>query len=155
MAKETALKYMVSAGIVLIIAGGLFSAFVSLPRMAMHPEIIKDGGVESAWFFSVILPLIAAAVLLVIFTLNRQNLLRIKEYLIVSEVALIILSMIIAKAAGYDLERYRFVDVAIPEFVNAGAYLIAGILLIIVSVKIRRSTSSEEKRQLGMDPKLK
>ena len=141
MAKETTLRRMVYAGIGLVIAGAVFSAFVVIPRMEMHPESIDS--VPSAWFFCVIIPLIVAAFLLASFILNRHNLKRIKAYLIVAEVVVILLSLMIAKEAGYYLETYRFYDMAIPEFICAGAYLIAGILLIIASVKIKRSTSSE------------
>lgn len=135
---------MVFAGIVLIITGGLFSAFVSLPRMAVHPELTKDGSVDSAWTISVYIPLILAVFLLLLIILNRHHLARIKPYLIGVEILVIFLSMIIAKAAGYSLDRYRFSDSAIPEFICAGAYLIAGILFIIVSIKIKRSPSSKD-----------
>jgi hypothetical protein len=145
MAKESTLRCMVSVGIVLVIAGVVFSAFVSIPRMAVHPEVIEDGAVDSAWYISVIIPLIAAAFLLVLFILNRHNLARIKTHLIVAEVVVILLSLMIAKQAGYYLETYRFSDMATPEFICAGAYMIAGILLIIASFKIKRSTSSEKK----------
>ena len=143
MTKESALRYMVFAGIGLAIAGAVFSAFVSIPRMAMHPEVIEDGAYASSLFFSVIIPLIVAAFLLASFIPNRHNLKRIKAFLIVAEVVVIILSLMIAKQAGYYLESYGFRDMAIPEFICAGAYLIAGILLIIASVKIKRSKSLE------------
>ena len=139
--KETTLRCMVSIGIVLVITGGIFSAFVSIPRMAVHPEVIKDGAVDSAWFISVIIPLVVAAFLLIFFILNRHNLARIKAYLIVVEVAVILLSLMIAKQANY----YSEYDFALLELIYAGIYLIAGILLIIVSVKIKRSASSETK----------
>ncbi len=141
MAKESALRLMVSIGIGLIIAGAVFSAFVVISRMAMHPESINS--VASAWFFCVIIPLIVAAFLLASFVPNRHNLKRIKGVLICAGVVVIILSLMIAKQAGWYLEQYRFYDFTIPEFMCAGAYLIAGILLITVSVKIKRSTSSE------------
>jgi len=141
MAKETTLRSMVSVGIGLVIAGAVFSAFLSIPRMAMHPESIES--VPSAWYFCVIIPMIAAAFLLAFFIQNRHNLERIKGVLIVAEVVVIILSLAIAKQAGWYLEQYRFYDFTIPEFICAGAFLIAGILFIIVSVKIKRSTPSE------------
>jgi hypothetical protein len=141
MAKETTLRSMVSVGIGLVIAGVVFSAFVSIPRMAMHPESIDS--VPSAWFFSVIIPLIVAAFLLTSFIPNRHNLARIKGVLICAGVVVIILSLMIAKQAGWYLEQYRFYNFTIPEFICAGVYLIVGILLIIVSVKIKRLTSSE------------
>ena len=141
MAKETTLRSMVSVGIGLVIAGVVFSAFVSIPRMAMHPESI--GSVPSAWFFSVIIPMIVAAFLLTSFIPNRHNLARIKGVLICAGVVVIILSLMIAKQAGWYLGQYRFYDFTIPEFICAGAFLIAGILLIVVSVKIKRSASSE------------
>ena len=143
MAKETALKRIVSIGIGLVIAGAVLSVFVVIPRMEMHPESIDS--VPSAWFFCVIIPLIVAAFLLASFIPNRHNLKRIKAVLIVAEVVVILLSLMIAKQAGWYLEQYRFYDFTIPEFICAGVYLIAGILLIIVSVKIKRSTSSEKK----------
>ena len=142
MTKESALRYMVFAGIVLVIAGAVFSVFVSIPRMAMHPEVIEVGAYSSSLFFSVIIPLIVAAFLLASFIPNRHNLKRIKGVLICAGVVVIILSLAISKGAGYYLESYGFRDMAIPEFICAGAYLIAGILLIIVSVKIKRLTSS-------------
>jgi uncharacterized protein YacL len=141
MAKETTLRRMVYVGIGLIIAPAVFSAFVVIPRMAMHQESINS--VASAWFFCVIIPLIVAAFLLASFVPNRHNLARIKGVLICAGVVVIILSLMIAKQAGWYLEQYRFYDFTIPEFICAGAYLVAGILLIIVSVKIKRSTSSE------------
>ena len=141
MAKESSLRYMVSIGIVLVIAGAVFSAFVVISKMAMHPESINS--VASAWFFCVIIPLIVAAFLLASFVPNRHNLARIKGVLICAGVVVIILSLMIAKQAGWYLEQYRFYDYTIPEFICAGVYLIAGILLIIVSVKIKRLTSSE------------
>jgi hypothetical protein len=141
MAKETTLRRMVSVGIGLVIAGVVFSAFVSMPRMAMHPESIES--VPSAWFFSVIIPLVVAAFLLTSFIPNRHNLASIKGVLICAGVVVIILSLMIAKQAGWYLEQYKFYDFTIPEFICAGAYLITGILLIIVSVKIKRLTSSE------------
>jgi hypothetical protein len=141
MAKETTLRRMVYAGIGLVIAGAVFSAFVSIPRMAMHPEVIEDGAYASSLFFSVIIPLIVAAFLLASFIPNRHNLKRIKAFLIVAEVVVIILSMMISKQANY----YSEYDFAIPEFICAGAYLIAGILLIIVSVKIKRLGPAEKK----------
>ena len=141
MAKETTLRRMVYVGIGLVIAPAVFSAFVVIPRMAMHPE--SNNSVASAWFFCVIIPLIVAAFLLASFVPNRHNLARIKGVLICAGVVVIILSLMIAKQASWYLEQYRFYDFTIPEFISAGAYLIAGILLIIVSVKIKRSTSSE------------
>jgi hypothetical protein len=141
MAKETTLRSMVSVGIGLVIAGVVFSAFVSIPRMAMHPESIDS--VPSAWFFSVIIPMIVAAFLLTSFIPNRHNLARIKGVLICAGVVVIILSLMIAKQAGWYLEQYKFYDFTIPEFICAGVYLIVGILLIIASVKIKRSASSE------------
>lgn len=143
MAKESSLRGMVFVGIGLVIAGAVFSAFVSIPRMAMHPEVIEDGAVASSRYFSFIIPLIVAGFLLASFFLTRQNLKRIKAILIVAEVVVIILSLMISKQAGYYLESYGFQDMAIPEFLCAGAFLIAGILLIVVSVKINRPTSSE------------
>jgi hypothetical protein len=143
MAKVTTLRSMVSVGIGLVIAGVVFSALVSIPRMGMHPESIDS--VPSAWFFSVIIPLIVAAFLLASFIPNRHNLKRIKAVLICAGVVVIVLSLMIAKQAGWYLEQYKFYDFTIPEFICVGAYLIAGILLIIVSVKIKRSTSSETK----------
>lgn len=143
MAKETTLRRMVYVGIGLVIVPAVFSAFVVIPRMAMHPESINS--VASAWFFCVIIPLIVAAFLLASFVPNRHNLARIKGVLILGEVLIIIGSLAIAKQAGWYLEQYRFYDFTIPEFICAGAYLIAGILLIIVSVKIKRSTSSGTK----------
>jgi hypothetical protein len=143
MAKETTLRSMVSVGIGLVIAGVVFSAFVPIPRMAMHPKSIDS--VPSAWFFSVIIPLIVAAFLLTSFIPNRHNLARIKGVLICAGVVVIILSLMIAKQAGWYLGQYRFYDFTIPEFICAGVYLISGILLIIVSVKIKRLTSSEKK----------
>jgi uncharacterized protein YacL len=141
MAKETTLRHMGYVGIGLVIAPSVFSAFVVIPRMAMHPESIDS--VASAWFFCVIIPLIVAAFLLTSFVPNRHNLARIKGVLICAGAVVIILSLFIAKQAGWYLGQYRFYDFTIPEFICAGAYLIAGILLIIVSVKIKGSTSSE------------
>ncbi len=145
MAKETALRRMVSVGIGLVIAPAVFSAFVVIPRMAMHPEVIEDGAVASAWFMSVIIPLIVAAFLLASFIPNRHNLVRIRWILILAYLFIILGSLAIAKEAGYYLEQYKFYDFTIPEFICAGSYLIAGLLLIITSVKIKRSTSSEKK----------
>jgi uncharacterized membrane protein len=141
MAKESALRGMVYAGIGLVIAGAVFSAFVSIPRMEMHPEVIEDGSVASSWFFSFIIPLIVAGFLLASFVPTRHNLKRIKAVLIVAAVVAIILSLMISKQAGYYLESYGFHDIVIPEFICAGAFLIAGILFIVVTVKIKRSTS--------------
>jgi uncharacterized membrane protein YkgB len=141
MAKESALRGMVCAGIGLVIAGTVFSAFVSIPRMEMHPESIDS--VPSAWFFSVIIPVIAVAFLLTSFIPNRHNLARIKGVLICAGVVIIILSLAIAKQASWYLEQYRFYDFSIPEFICAGVCLIAGILFIIASVKTKRSTPSE------------
>ena len=98
---------------------------------------------QYTWYFSFIIPLIVAVFLLASFIPTRHNLKRIKVVLIVAEVVIIILSLMISKQAGYYLESYGFHDMAIPEFICAGAFLIAGILLIAVSVKIKRSTSSE------------
>ena len=42
MAKETTLRRMVSVGIGLVISGAVFSAFVVIPRMEMHPECRKE-----------------------------------------------------------------------------------------------------------------
>jgi hypothetical protein len=81
--------------------------------------------------------------LLTSFIPNRHNLASIKGVLICAGVVVIILSLMIAKQAGWYLEQYKFYDFTIPEFICAGAYLITGILLIIVSVKIKRLTSSE------------
>ncbi|MGD8539879.1 MAG: hypothetical protein PVI66_14275 [Candidatus Aminicenantes bacterium] len=143
MTKESALRYMVFAGIGLVFAPAVFSAFVVIPRMAMHPEVIEDGAVASAWFMSFIIPLIIAALLLASFIPNRHNLARIRWILILGEVLIIIGSLAIAKQAGYYSEQYKFYDFTIPEFICAGSYLISGILLIITSVKIKRLTSSK------------
>ncbi len=145
MAKESYLRLMISVGIGLVIAPAVFSAFVMIPRMAMHPEVIEDGAVASAWFMSVIIPLIVAVLLLASFIPNQHNLERIRLILILAFLFIIIGSLAIAKEASYYLEQYRFYDFTTLEFICAGAYLIAGILLIIVSVKIKRSTSSETK----------
>lgn len=139
MAKESTARLMVYVGIGLVIAGAVFSAFVVIPRMEMHPESIDS--VPSAWFFCAIIPLIVAAFLLACFIQNRHNLERIGCVLILGEVLIILLSLAIAKQAGWYLEQYRFYDFTTPEFICAGVYLIAGILLIIASVKIKRSTS--------------
>ena len=136
MVKESSLRGIMYAGIGLVIAGAVFSAFVSIHRMAMHPESI--GSVPSAWFFSVIIPVIVAAFLLTSFIPNRHNLARIKGVLICAGVVIIILSLVIAKQAGWYLGQYRFYDFTIPEFICAGVYLIVGILLIVVSAKIKR-----------------
>ncbi len=141
MTKETTFRRNVYVGIGLIIAPAVFSAFVVMPSMAMHPESINS--VASAWFFCVIIPLIVAAFLLASFVPNRHNLAGIKGVLICAGVVVIILGLMIAKQAAWYLEQYKLYDFPIPEFICAGAYLIAGILLIIVSVKIKRSTSSE------------
>jgi hypothetical protein len=133
---------MVSVGIGLVIAGAVFSAFVVIPRMAKHPEVIEEKADVSSTFF-VIIQLIVAAFLLASFIPNRHNLKRIKAVLIVAEVVVILLSLMIAKGAGWYLEQYGFYDFTTLEFICAGAYLIAGVLLIIVSVKIKRLTSSE------------
>jgi Na+/H+-translocating membrane pyrophosphatase len=141
MARETTLKRMVYVGIGLVIAGAVFSAFVSIPRMATHPEVIEDGAYTSALFLSVIIPLIVAAFLLASFIPNQHNLKRIRRSLIVAEVVVILLSMMIAKGANY----YSEYDFATLDFICSGVYLIAGILLIIVSVKIKRLGPAEKK----------
>jgi uncharacterized membrane protein len=145
MTKESSLRLMISVGIGLVIAPAVFSAFVIIPRMAMHPEVIEDGAVASSWFMSVIIPLIIAALLLASFIPNRHNLVGIRWSLIFGYLFIIIGSLAIAKQAGYYLEQYKFYDFTIPEFICAGSYLISGILLIITSVKIKRLTSSERK----------
>ena len=141
MAKETTLRRMVSVGIGLVIAGVVFSAFVSIPRMATHPESIDS--VPSAWFFSVIIPLIVAAFLLTSFIPNRHNLKRITVSLIIAGIVVILLGLILIQGVDWYLGRYGFYDVAILLSIFIVTNLIAGILLIIASVKIKRSTSSE------------
>jgi hypothetical protein len=142
MAKETALRRIVYAGIGLVIAGAVFSAFVAIPRMAMHPEVIEDGAVISSWFF-VIIQLIVAAVLMAFIIPNWDDIWRIKGVLIFAGVVVIILGLMISAQAHHYLTFHGFYDVAILRFICAGANLIAGILLIIALVKIKRSTSSE------------
>ena len=94
MAKESTARLMVYVGIGLVIAGAVFSAFVVIPRMELHPESIDS--VPSAWFFCAIIPLIVAAFLLACFIQNRHNLERIGCVLILGEVLIILLSLAIA-----------------------------------------------------------
>ena len=129
-----------NTGILDIGAGtGLLSAFL----MEIYPEAVRDGAYASSLVFSVVIPLIVMAFLLASFVPNRHDLKRIKTLLVVAEVVFIILSLMISKQAGYYLESFGFYDMAIPEFICARAYLFAGILLIIASVELKRSTSSE------------
>jgi len=51
MAKETALRRMVSVGIGLVIAWAAFLAFVAIPLMAKHPEFVSLGSARGYWFF--------------------------------------------------------------------------------------------------------
>ncbi len=54
MAKETALRRMVYVGIGLVITEAAFAAFVAIPRMALHPEIVKLGTVHAHWIFVIV-----------------------------------------------------------------------------------------------------
>ena len=142
MAKETALRRMVSVGIGLVIAEAAFLAFVAIPLMAKRPEFVRLGSARGYWFF-VIFQLIVAAFLLASFIPNRHNLKRITVSLILAGIVVILLGLMFIQGVDWYLGRYGFYDVAILLSIFIVTNLIAGILLIIASVKIKRSTSSE------------
>jgi biotin transporter BioY len=112
--------------------------------MAMHPEFVNTGSSRGYWFF-VIVQLIVAAFLLASFIPNRHNLKRITVSLILAGIVVILLGLIFIQGIDWYLGRYGFYDVAILLSIFIVTNLIAGILLIIASVKIKRSTSSEKK----------
>jgi hypothetical protein len=143
MAKETTLRYMVSVGIGLVIADAAFLAF-AIPLMARHPEFVNTGSSLGYWFF-VSFQLIVAAFLFASFIPNRHNLKRITASLILVGIAVILLGSILIQGIDWYLGRYGFYDVAILLSIFIVTNLIAGILLIIASIKIKRSTSSEKK----------
>ena len=142
MAKETALRCMVYVGTGLVIAEAAFLAFVVIPRLAMHQEAIRLGSVRSSWFF-VKIQLIVAATLLAFIIPNRHDVRKIKVFLIIAGIVVIVLSLPIFSGAVFYLESYRFYDVAILEFMCVGANLIAGILFITVPIMLRRSSSAK------------
>jgi len=142
MAKETALRRMVSVGIGLVIAWAAFLAFVAIPLMAKHPEFVRLGSVRGYWFF-VIVQLIVAAFLLASFIPNRHNLKRITASLILAGSVVILLGLMFFQGVSFYLEEYGFYDVAILLSICIVTNLIAGILLIIASIKIKRSTSAK------------
>ncbi len=142
MAKETALRRMVYVGIGLVITEAAFAAFVAIPRMALHPEIVKLGTVHAHWIF-VIVKLIVAAALLAFVIPNRHNLGRIKALLNLAGVAVIVLSIPLFSNAVFYSERYGYYDVANLLSIRIVANLIAGILFIAVPIMLRRSTLSE------------
>lgn len=142
MAKETALRRMVSVGIGLVIAEAVFLAFVAIPLMAKHPEFVSLGSVRGYRIF-VIFQLIVVAFLLASFIPNRHNLKRITASLILAGIVVILLGLMFIQGVDWYLGRYGFYDVAILLSICIVTNLIAGILLIIASVKIKRSTSSE------------
>ena len=142
MAKETTLRHMVSVGIGLVIADAAFLAFVAIPLMAKHPEFVSLGSVRGYWIFTIFL-LIVAAFLLASFIPNRHNLKRIKAVLILAGIVVILVGLMFIQGVSFYLEEYGFYDVAILLSTCIVTKLIAGILLIIASVKIKRSKSSE------------
>ncbi len=141
MAKETVLRRIVYVGIGLVIAEAAFSAFVTIPRMAMHPEVVGHGSVRSYSDF-VIVQLIVAAVLLAFVILIRHDLRKIGVILIISGIVVIVLSFMMFTGAVFYLDEYGFYDVANLLSICIVANLIAGILFIGVAIKLGRSTTT-------------
>lgn len=137
MPKETTLRRMVSVGIGLVITEAAFLAFVALPRLAKHPELIDS--IRSYRIISII-RLIVVVALLVLFIPNRDNIGRIQAFLKLAGVLVILLSFPMFSGAVYysDID-----DVAILLSICLVANLIAGILFIAVPIKLGRSTSEE------------
>ena len=142
MAKETALRSMVYAGIGLVIAEAAFAAFVAIPRMALHPAVVEFGTVHSHWTF-VIFKLIVAAALLAFVIPNRHNLGRIKALLNLAGIVVIVLNVPLFSSAVFYSGRYGYYDVANLLSIRIVANLIAGILFIAVPIMLRRSTSTK------------
>ena len=137
MAKEISLRRMVYVGIGLVITEAAFSAFVVLPRLAKHSELIDS--IRSYRIISII-RLIVVIALLALFIPNRHNIGRIQAFLKLAGVLVILLSFPLFSGANYysDVD-----DVAILLTICLVANLIAGILFIAVPIKFERSTSEE------------
>ena len=142
MAKENTLRRMVYVGIGLVIAEAAFAAFVAIPRMALHPEVVSLGTVHAHWIF-VIVKLIVAAALLAFVIPNRHNLGRIKALLNLAGIVVIVLNIPLFSNAVFYSGEYGYYDVAILLSIRIVANLIAGILFIAVPIKFERSTSEE------------
>ncbi len=140
MAKENILRRMVYVGIGLVIAEAAFFAFVVIPRLAIHPECVKS--TQAYWFFAKI-RLVVAAALLAFFIPNRHNLRRIKAFLTLVGVLVIVLSFPMFSGAHWYLDKYGFYDMANLLSICIGANLIAAILFITVPIMLRRSSSSK------------
>lgn len=55
MVTVTVLRRVVYVGIGLVIAEVAFSAFMAIPRMAMHPELVRHGSIRSYMIFAIVL----------------------------------------------------------------------------------------------------
>ena len=142
MAKEITLRRMVYVGIGLVIAEAAFAAFVAIPRMASHPEVVELGTVQTHWIF-VIVKLIVAAALLAFVIPNRHNLVRTKALLNFAGAVVIVLCIPLFSNAVFYSGSYGYYDVANLLTIRIVANLIAGILFIAVPIILRRSTSTK------------
>lgn len=143
MIKETALRRMVYAGTGLVIAVAALLAFVVIPRLAVHPQAIADGANRSFLFFFII-QLMAAAVLLAFIIRNRHGGRKIKEFLYIAGIVVILLGFMVFNGAIYMLQTYKgFYEVAILMLVCVGVNLIAGILTIIAGIMLRHYSSAK------------
>lgn len=143
MAKETALRLMVYAATAQVIGVAVLWAFVVIPRLAMDLEATADGVVRSNWLFFII-QLMAAAVLLAFIIRSWHGGRKIKEFLVLAGIVVILLGFMVFNGAIYALQTYhRSYEVAILMLVCVGANLIAGILAIIAGTKLRHGSSAK------------
>lgn len=139
MAKVTVLKRMVYVGIGLVIAEVAFSAFVAIPRMAKHPEVVRLGSIRSYSIFAIVL-LIVGAGLMAFVIRNRHDIKKIEGFLVISGIVVTVLSLPMFTGANFYLGEYGFYDVANLLSIWGAVNLIAGILFIVVAIKLGRST---------------
>jgi hypothetical protein len=116
-----------------------FSAFVAIPRIAMHPEVVRLGSVHAYSGFAIV-QLIVAAALMAFVIRYRHDMRKIEGFLVIAGIVVIVLSLIMFGSANFYLDKYRFYDVANLLSIWSAANLIAGILFIVVAIKLGRST---------------
>jgi amino acid transporter len=139
LTKDTTLRHMVYIGIGLVVAEVAFSAFVAIPRMARHTELVRLGSIHAYSIFAIV-QLIVGAGLITFLIRHRHDIRKIEGFLVIAGIVVIVLSFIMFGSAAYYLDEYRFYDVANLLSIWSAANLIAGILFIVVAIKLGRST---------------
>ncbi|MGA2532309.1 MAG: hypothetical protein ABSG19_04655 [Candidatus Aminicenantales bacterium] len=143
MANEIALRRMVLTATALIVGVTALWIFMFLPRLAIHPDAIREGVDRSSKVFFTV-QLIAAVVLLACVILGRRGGRIISGLLYLAAALIVLHDFMVFDGAVYYLQNYEgFSAEAILILVCVGVNLIAAILAIKAGNKYRRLTKAK------------